>query len=66
VSVSASACAKFVASCLLISAFSFSTAFAQVGVNVNGNPMYLNPGPIERNGRVYVPLRGIFEHLGFL
>ncbi len=26
--------------------------------------MYLNPGPIEKSGRVYVPLRGIFERLG--
>jgi hypothetical protein len=64
VSVSSSACAKVIAACLAISAFSLSAAFAQVGVNVNGNPMYLNPGPIEKNGRVYVPLRGIFEHLG--
>jgi hypothetical protein len=36
----------------------------QVTVTVNGQPMYLNPGPIERSGRVFVPLRGIFERLG--
>ncbi|HEY1881689.1 MAG TPA: copper amine oxidase N-terminal domain-containing protein [Candidatus Cybelea sp.] len=35
-----------------------------VTVTVNGQPMYLNPGPIERSGRVFVPLRGIFERLG--
>ncbi|MFZ1017106.1 MAG: copper amine oxidase N-terminal domain-containing protein, partial [Candidatus Cybelea sp.] len=35
-----------------------------VTVTVNGQAMYLNPGPIERSGRVFVPLRGIFERLG--
>jgi hypothetical protein len=40
-------------------------AFAQqVTVTVNGQPLNLNPGPIERAGRVFVPLRGIFERLG--
>ena len=32
-----------------------------VSVVVDGNPLNLSPGPIERGGRVYVPLRGIFE-----
>jgi hypothetical protein len=36
----------------------------QVTVTVNGAPLALNPGPIERAGRVFVPLRGIFERLG--
>lgn len=36
----------------------------QVTVTVNGQPFYLNPGPIERSGRIFVPLRGIFERLG--
>ena len=36
----------------------------QVTVTVNGQPLSLNPGPIERAGRVFVPLRGIFERLG--
>ncbi len=35
-----------------------------VTVTINGQPLYLNPGPIERAGRVFVPLRGIFERLG--
>ena len=35
-----------------------------VTVHVGGQALYLNPGPIERNGRVFVPLRGIFERLG--
>jgi hypothetical protein len=52
----------------LIVALSLATspaAFAQqVSVTINGQPLYLNPGPIERVGRVFVPLRGIFERLG--
>ncbi len=36
----------------------------QVTVSVNGRPLALDPGPIERAGRVFVPLRGIFERLG--
>jgi hypothetical protein len=35
-----------------------------VTVIVGGQPLYLNPGPIERAGRVFVPLRSIFERLG--
>jgi hypothetical protein len=36
----------------------------QVSVTINGQPVALSPGPIEREGRVFVPLRGIFERLG--
>jgi len=32
-------------------------------VTVNGRPLALNPGPIEKAGRIFVPLRGIFESL---
>ncbi len=35
-----------------------------VSVTINGQPLALSPGPIERAGRVFVPLRGIFERLG--
>jgi hypothetical protein len=35
-----------------------------VTVTVAGQPLYMNPGPIERAGRVFVPLRSIFERLG--
>ncbi|HEY4438867.1 MAG TPA: copper amine oxidase N-terminal domain-containing protein [Candidatus Elarobacter sp.] len=35
-----------------------------VAVTVNGNPIALNPAPTERAGRVFVPLRGVFENLG--
>jgi len=40
------------------------TVAQQVTVTVNGQALYLSPGPIERAGRVFVPLRGIFERLG--
>lgn len=40
-------------------------AFAQaVTIVVGGQGLNLDPGPIERAGRVFVPLRGIFERLG--
>ena len=39
-------------------------AAQSVTVIVGGQPLYLNPGPIERAGRVFVPLRSIFERLG--
>jgi len=35
-----------------------------VGVTLNGSPLALNPAPQTRAGRVFVPLRGIFEGLG--
>jgi hypothetical protein len=43
-----------------------SIALAQdtVSVTLNGSPMTLNPAPTERAGRVFVPLRGVFEQLG--
>jgi hypothetical protein len=40
------------------------TFAASVTVTVDSRPLYLKPGPIERAGRVFVPLRGIFERLG--
>jgi hypothetical protein len=35
-----------------------------VSVTVNGQSVQLNPPPTERAGRVFVPLRGVFENLG--
>jgi hypothetical protein len=35
-----------------------------VSVTLNGSPVSLNPAPTERDGRVFVPLRGVFERLG--
>lgn len=31
---------------------------------VGGRPLYTNPGPIEQAGRVFVPMRSIFERMG--
>lgn len=42
-----------------------ATAVAQsVSVTLNGTPLSVNPAPQERAGRIFVPLRGIFEQLG--
>jgi Copper amine oxidase N-terminal domain len=37
---------------------------APVTVTVNGNAVNFDQPPVERVGRVYVPLRGVFEQLG--
>jgi hypothetical protein len=39
-------------------------ASAQVVVTVNGNQVNFSPEPIIQAGRVFVPLRGVFERLG--
>jgi hypothetical protein len=39
-------------------------ALANVSIQVDGNPVSLSPAPVERAGRVFVPLRGVFEQLG--
>jgi len=39
-------------------------AAGPVTVTLNGNALNLNPAPTERAGRVFVPLRGVFENLG--
>ena len=57
------ALAKALIGILALSTMSSAAAQA-VTVVVGGHPLALNPGPIERAGRVFVPLRGIFEHLG--
>lgn len=33
-------------------------------VTLNGTPLSLSPAPVERAGRVFVPLRGVFQDLG--
>ena len=40
------------------------TLAQDISVNVNGQDAALNPAPVERAGRVLVPLRGVFERLG--
>ena len=39
-------------------------AQSDVSVTLNGAPLVLNPPPQQRAGRVFVPLRGVFERLG--
>jgi hypothetical protein len=39
-------------------------ADAQVQVSINGSIVNINPAPILQAGRVFVPLRGVFEQLG--
>lgn len=45
-------------------AFMATPALADITVSLNGNTLNLNPPPVERAGRVFVPLRGVFERLG--
>ncbi len=47
-----------------IVALTLPAAAQPVTVVVNGQPMTFTQPPIERGGRVFVPLRGIFEQLG--
>ena len=58
--LSALAAASLFSAAVAIPAF----AAGPVTVTVNGNPANLNPPPTERAGRVFVPLRGVFEQLG--
>ena len=39
-------------------------AAGPVSVSVNGSTVNLSPAPTTRGGRVFVPLRGVFENLG--
>lgn len=41
-----------------------SSAQTQLSVQLNGNTLNLNPPAVERAGRVFVPLRGVFEQMG--
>lgn len=43
---------------------SIALAQSDVSVTLNGAPLNLSPAPQERAGRVFVPLRGVFEQLG--
>jgi hypothetical protein len=53
------------ATALLASALAVpALADGPVTVTLNGNPLTLSPAPTERAGRVFVPLRGVFENLG--
>jgi uncharacterized low-complexity protein len=39
-------------------------ADADIGITINGSAVDVAPAPIIQNGRVFVPLRGVFEQLG--
>ncbi|MGH7755861.1 MAG: stalk domain-containing protein [Vulcanimicrobiaceae bacterium] len=49
---------------VMVSARSSAVQAAGLSVEVNGSPVSFSPAPIERAGRVFVPLRGVFERLG--
>ena len=38
--------------------------YGQIAVQLNGTALSLHPTPIVRAGRVFVPLRGVFERMG--
>jgi Copper amine oxidase N-terminal domain len=40
------------------------SASAQVAISINGNGVDVSPSPLIQAGRVFVPLRGVFENLG--
>jgi Copper amine oxidase N-terminal domain len=56
--------ATFAALTLALAGTHAASAQTAVAVTVNGAPIALNPPPTERAGRVFVPLRGVFENLG--
>lgn len=52
-----------------LAAFAFAPLAANaqaagVTIDVNGQPLTFDQPPVERAGRIYVPLRGVFERLG--
>jgi len=57
--------ARLTAAAFLVASACLVPAAAQsVNVTLNGTPLTLTPPPQERAGRIFVPLRGIFESLG--
>jgi hypothetical protein len=48
----------------LVAVLASAVAAQDVSVTLNGAPVALSPAPITRAGRVFVPLRGVFEKLG--
>lgn len=57
--------AAALATALTMAALGTSAALAEdVNIIVNGTPVSFDQPPIERSGRVFVPLRGVFERLG--
>jgi hypothetical protein len=50
--------------CALLAGAQPALGQSTVAVVVNGQQMRFNQPPVERAGRVFVPLRGVFERLG--
>ena len=56
---------SFIALITVLLAGSFTlVARAGVGITINGSAVNVYPAPIMQSGRVFVPLRGVFENLG--
>lgn len=49
---------------VLVAALATPAGAQSVSVTLNGSPITLSPSPVTRDGRVFVPLRGVFEQLG--
>jgi hypothetical protein len=49
---------------LCLASLGVASADQPITVVVNGSPVTFDQPPIERGGRLYVPLRGVFERLG--
>ncbi len=61
---SATFASAIVLSCIASWIATFAIAEADVTVVVNGATVSFDQPPVERAGRVFVPLRGVFERLG--
>jgi hypothetical protein len=61
--LTALATASVLATTLIVAA-SVSAQNTRIAVQLNGNTLTLNPPAVERAGRVFVPLRGVFERMG--
>lgn len=64
VSRTALAAAASISLCAVFAVAQPAIGQTTVAVVVNGQQMQFNQPPIERAGRVFVPLRGVFERLG--
>lgn len=58
------AVATSISLCAMLAVARPAIAQSTVAVVVDGNQMQFDQPPVERGGRVFVPLRGVFERLG--